>query len=79
MCFKNLPVEFDENGKAHLKESFASAYDTQKKVYGHGAEPMSHDQVRELLGRNGYIKEFNIDPVTRVAGALAFHTITDLR
>ena len=26
MCFKNLPVEFDENGVAHLKEGIADPY-----------------------------------------------------
>ncbi|MBO0686833.1 MAG: nickel-dependent hydrogenase large subunit, partial [Candidatus Dormibacteraeota bacterium] len=78
MCFKNLPVEFDENGKAHLKEGFAEAYDTQR-TRPRELPRMSEDRVRELLGRNGFIQEFNIDPVTRVAGALAFHTVTDLR
>ena len=78
MCFKNLPVDFDENGKAHLREGFADAYDTMNSRPGSVAT-LDHDQVRTLLGRNGFIKEFNIDPVTRVAGALAFHTVTDLR
>jgi len=78
MCFKNLPVEFDENGKAHLKEGFAEAYDTQRTRPG-GVATLDHAKVRDLLERNGHVKEFNIDPVTRVAGALAFHTVTDLR
>ena len=78
MCFKNLPVEFDENGKAHLKEGFAEAYDTQRSRPG-GVATLDPEKVRELLARNGHVKEFNIDPVTRVAGALAFHTVTDLR
>src|SRR5918997_5235607 len=51
MCFKNLPIEFDEQGNAKLKE---------------------------LLSRNGHIRRVDFDPVTRVAGALAFHTIVDL-
>lgn len=78
MCFKNLPVEFDENGKAHLKEGFAEAYDTQR-TRPREFPRLTEDRVKELLGRNGYIQEFNIDPVTRIAGALAFHTVTDLR
>ena len=79
MCFKNLPVDFDENGKATLREDFAAAYDTLKTRPGGGVATLSQDQVMELLKRNGHIKEFNIDPVTRVAGALAFHTVADLR
>jgi len=26
MCFKNLPVEFDEQGNAYLKEGVANPY-----------------------------------------------------
>jgi len=26
MCFENLPIEFDENGKAHLKEGVKNPY-----------------------------------------------------
>ena len=26
MCFRNLPIEFDEQGKAHLKEGVADPY-----------------------------------------------------
>ncbi len=80
MCFRNLPVEFDEAGKPYLREDIAQAYDTNKKVLGHGAPPIpTHEKVAELLKKNGHVNEFNIDPVTRVAGALAFHTVVDLR
>ncbi|MHB1577283.1 MAG: nickel-dependent hydrogenase large subunit, partial [Candidatus Dormibacteria bacterium] len=78
MCFKNLPVDFDDAGKAHLRAGFAQAYDTQT-VRPPTSPGLRHDQVRELLARNGYVKEFNVDPVTRVAGALAFHTVCDLQ
>ena len=72
MCFKNLPVEFDASGKPYLKEGVANPY---------GYEPrkdLTHDQITDLLTRNGHIKEVNFDPVTRVAGALAFHSVVDL-
>lgn len=29
--------------------------------------------------RNGHIKSVDFDPVTRVAGALAFHSVVDLK
>ncbi len=77
MCFKNLPVDFDEAGKAHLRAEFAQAYDTQT-VRPPTAPGLQHEQIRELLARNGHVKEFNVDPVTRVAGALAFHSVCDL-
>ena len=72
MCFKNLPVEFDAAGKPFLKEGIANPY---------GYEPrkdLTHDQIKDLLARNGHIKEVNFDPVTRVAGALAFHSVVNL-
>lgn len=28
MCFKNLPIEFDENGKASLRETAGDPYGT---------------------------------------------------
>ncbi len=73
MCFKNLPVEFDVEGKPFLKEGIANPY---------GYEPrkeLTEGQIKDLLARNGHLKEVNFDPVTRVAGALAFHSVTDLQ
>ena len=35
--------------------------------------------MKELLARNGFIKNVDFDPVTRVAGALAFHSVVDLK
>lgn len=74
MCFKNLPVVFDESGKAHLREGVADPY-----VYSASTATADRQaRMEALLARNGHIKEVSIDPVTRVAGALAFHTVVDL-
>ncbi len=27
MCFKNLPIEFDDQGKAHLRKGVANPYE----------------------------------------------------
>ncbi|MDP9375742.1 MAG: nickel-dependent hydrogenase large subunit [Chloroflexota bacterium] len=72
MCFKNLPVEFDAAGKPYLKGGIANPYGYERKELGEG-------QIKELLARNGHIREVNFDPVTRIAGALAFHSVTDLQ
>jgi len=77
MCFKNLPVEFDEQGRAFLREGVADPYAYDKKPPNGNGHP-NEEQIRELLARNGHIQEANFDPVTRVAGALAFHTVVDL-
>src|SRR3712207_3786834 len=71
MCFKNLPVEFDAEGRPSLKGGIANPY-------GYGRKELTDSQIKELLARNGHIREVNFDPVTRVAGALAFHSVADL-
>lgn len=35
-------------------------------------------RMRQLFERNGSVRRVDFDPVTRVAGALAFHTVVDL-
>jgi hydrogenase large subunit len=76
MCFKNLPIEFDEQGNAKLKEGVSNPYSYEVKEL----EPIeeSEEKLKELLARNGHIRRVDFDPVTRVAGALAFHTVVDL-
>lgn len=80
MCFKNLPIEFDAAGKAYLRADARDPYSTKNVVTSVGeVKQMPYDTVRELLARNGYIKDVDFDPVTRVAGALAFHGVADLQ
>ena len=76
MCFKNLPIEFDDQGNAKLKEGVANPYDYEVKELTPIEE--SEEKLKELLARNGHIRRVDFDPVTRVAGALAFHTVVDL-
>ncbi len=79
MCFKNLPIEFDGQGKAFLKGGIRDPYSTKNVITSVGeVEQMPYETVRELLNRNGYIKDVDFDPVTRVAGALAFHGVANL-
>ena len=79
MCFKNLPIEFDEQGNARLREGVVDPYAVQvaelHPLAGPGAD---EERLQELLARNGHIRRADFDPVTRVAGALAFHTVVDL-
>lgn len=74
MCFKNLPIEFDDQGNAYLKEGVANPY-----AYDTVSLAPEQDRLKELLARNGFIKNVDYDPVTRVAGALAFHSVVDLQ
>jgi hydrogenase large subunit len=76
VCFKNLPIEFDETGKARLREGLANPYSVsvaQPKGYVRGrAGPGAQ------LAAPPRLRDWNIDPMTRVAGALAVHTVLDL-
>jgi hydrogenase large subunit len=72
MCFQNLPVEFDAQGRARLREGAENPYAYQPRG-------IDRSQVEQLLARNGYVRDVNIDPVTRVAGALAFHAVVDVK
>ena len=74
MCFKNLPIEFDAQGNAFLKEGVANPYSYNVVDLG-----KNEDKLKDLLGKNGFIKNVDYDPVTRVAGALAFHSVVDLQ
>jgi hydrogenase large subunit len=77
MCFKNLPIEFDAAGNATLKPGVANPY---TYVETPAPTPIEDDpaRMRELFQRNGAVRRVDFDPVTRVAGALAFHTVVDL-
>lgn len=72
MCFKNLPIEFDANGRASLIGGLADPYRVERKE-------ISRDAIKRLMAQNGYIKQLDFDPVTRIAGALAFHSTVDLQ
>lgn len=78
MCFKNLPVEFDASGKAFLRPGVANPYDPATTPAGAPTQ-LTPGKIEDLLRRNGHIKSHDFDPVTRVAGALAFHSVVDLK
>jgi hydrogenase large subunit len=73
MCFENLPIEFDADGKAHLKPGVRNPYEYQVRT------PAEREAIlRDVAARNGQLANVDFDPVTRVAGALAFHSTIDL-
>ena len=72
MCFQNLPIEFDREGRPRLKDGVENPYAYQPRE-------IDRSHIEELLRRNGHIRDVNLDPVTRVAGALAFHAVVDLQ
>ena len=73
MCFENLPIEFDENGNAHLKPGVKNPYEYKVQT----AEEREL-KLKEIARKGGQLFDHHLDPVTRVAGALAFHSTVDL-
>src|SRR3954449_12705320 len=78
MCFKNLPIEFDASGNATLKAGATADPFLYNETPVQTPLEDDPEKMRELLARNGHIRRVDFDPVTRVAGALAFHTVVDL-
>ncbi len=72
MCFRNLPVEFDESGRARLLEGVSDPYSLTNPVRSSYTKIDVSD-----LDDSPRVRDWNIDPVTRVAGALAVHTKLD--
>ncbi len=79
MCFKNLPIDFDSAGKPFLRGGVADPYSQATAAPIGAPTQLTAERVEDLLRRNGHIKSVDFDPVTRVAGALAFHTVADLK
>src|SRR5260370_14091190 len=79
VCFRNLPIDFDESGEMTLRDDAASVFGLTGRPHNVGPKPLSEAQIQTLLAKNGYIKDVDFDPVTRVAGALAFHAVADLK
>ena len=73
MCFKNLPIEFDEFGNAHLIKGIANPY-----AYTSQTKEERQQILKDIARKNGQLHDVDFDPVTRVAGALAFHSTVDL-
>ncbi|XWN32847.1 MAG: nickel-dependent hydrogenase large subunit [Devosia sp.] len=73
MCFEHLPIEFDANGNARLKDGVKNPYEYQTRTLEE-----RDDLLKTIAARNGQIADVDFDPVTRVAGALAFHSTVDL-
>jgi hydrogenase large subunit len=73
MCFKNLPIEFDAHGRPSLRP------DPSGDPFGVPRPPLDPAAAAQKIAAGGHIKEVMIDPVTRVAGALAFHAVVDLQ
>lgn len=73
MCFQNLPIEFDEDGNARLKPGVANPY-----AYTVQSAEERDKKLADIAAKGGQLHDVDFDPVTRVAGALAFHTTVDL-
>ncbi|MDP9385062.1 MAG: nickel-dependent hydrogenase large subunit [Actinomycetota bacterium] len=79
MCFKNLPIEFDDGGVATLRGGIPDPYSvTVSKPHVGLSNDEQREQIERLVASNGHIREINMDPVTRVAGAIAINIAANL-
>ena len=74
MCFQNLPIDFDEDGNAFLKDGVSNPY-----AYTSQTVEERDAILKEIAAKNGQLNDVDFDPVTRVAGALAFHSTVNLK
>ena len=68
MCFKNLQIEFDAEGKARLKEGVADPWAVRRE-----ADPYA--ELRQLAPDAGVPRGQRQRALTQVAGAHAFHSL----
>ena len=68
MCFKNLPIEFDAEGNARLKEGVADPRALRRA-------PDPYAELRQLAPDAARSRGGTERAVTHVAGAHAFHSL----
>lgn len=76
MVFKNLPIEFDVYGRAHLRDEEA------KSPFNYASDPrvqraLNRERMLEKLTGNPGVKTFEIGPVTRTSGCFALCAVID--
>ncbi|WP_396611346.1 nickel-dependent hydrogenase large subunit [Haloferax sp. S1W] len=87
--YQNLPIDFDDEGKPFLTDAAEFTIDPTERrslddIVPNGTGELTDEDAaeaeleREPDQRESELYDINIDPVTRVAGALAFHAKVDL-
>ena len=61
MCFKNLPIEIDDAGRMTLRDEASRAFAVSTVPASSGPKPLSEKAIKELLARNGYIRDVDFD------------------
>ena len=76
MIFKTLPIEFDAYGRARLRDEDAVApfsIENDPRIQ----RALNRERALEKLADNQYVWDFDVSPMTRMAGNLALHTVID--
>ncbi|MGH9768455.1 MAG: nickel-dependent hydrogenase large subunit [Blastocatellia bacterium] len=76
MYFKNLPIEFDARGQASLRGDGQSFPFAMRAGAVGLAEPEMARAIVSQTERSRF-RSFDLDPVSRVSGPLALHTVID--
>ena len=76
MVFRNLPIEFDLYGRAHLRDEDApSPFSTAQD--GRRALAVNRERALARLVENQNAREFLLDPLTRTTGRLTLRGLVD--
>ena len=62
MCFKNLPIDIDDQGRMTLRAEATRAFAVNNVPESSGPKPLSEAAIKDLLARNGYIQDVDFDP-----------------
>ncbi len=76
MVFKNLPIEFDVYGRAHLRDEEAEApfdFAADARIQ----RVQNRERSLEKLAGNPSVRSFEIEPVTRAGSRVALHAVID--
>ena len=76
MCFENLPIAFDERGRPHLEGSF-DAPNPRPEPVASASPTATATAAPEVAVPDTFA--YRVDPVTRVAGALAVEARVSLQ
>src|SRR5215212_802138 len=68
MCFRHLPIDFDDHGRASLR---GGGWDA--------ATPPRRGKAPDEVPTGPGLKTFEVAPVTRIAGSMDFQSTIDLK
>jgi len=76
MIFKSLPIQVDVLGRAHLRDAAAEApfsFRDEARIQS----AINRDHTLEMYADHPNVRNFSVDPLTRIRGNLSLQTVID--